>query len=143
MIKLTESAFKQQYCFTVTIDRTVADIGCFLTTIQNEVTSFLSSILRQSGRQFKVMFDLQCTYFHPILIERKEHTHRSAIFPLLTEYDVDDAYIRTTEYLKKLETEFQTNQSQWTLISCNSLDINLYIYSPLRGSGTCTIKKKK
>lgn len=130
MIQLIQSAFGHQFVFKVTLENTVADINSLLSLVQNEVTTFLSKVLEVTNLNFKVLFEVHCQYVHEITREAMTKIHSSSIFTLYSIADVNEVYDTAVLLIKNEETEFFSKKSQWTLISCDYLIINLYKYLP-------------
>lgn len=131
-IELVSSAFNTQYCFRVRIKNTIADIGSFLSLIQEKVVEFLCLVLRQSSLQFKISFVIQCTYYHPIIEETLEKTHSAPIFSAYSEFDIEECYKKACQVIQNEETEFVTKKSGWVLIACDCLLLTLFVFSPTR-----------
>ncbi|CAH0382338.1 unnamed protein product [Bemisia tabaci] len=143
MIKAVDSSFQEMFVFEVTHQSTTNDIISFLIAVRKEVITFLSHVLRTSGCQFKLSLALECEYEHLVTKERKVIQHTADILSLLTESDVESKFDTSVSKILRAETEFETNKSQWTIITCNRLIITLYRFIPLTGGGNCTLEKIK
>lgn len=131
-VRKIESAFKGSIVTYSIQVNSIKDPETFLDKVRQQVNDFLCKRL-QSGRQFKINFELICTYFNPISDEYKIYNHKSQLKRILNEIDVRKVYEKSAHFLCASETEFQTQRSGWVLISCDELLIRLYKFKPLGG----------
>lgn len=105
----------------------------FLNGISSDVQNLLQDSLRKHV-SIKVNFELFCTF---LLFQNDAQEIKSFATRNLTihpNYNFNETFENSVNYIKKKISEFQERDSGWTLLNNSHVEININKYDPLNGS---------